>query len=94
MSVQTQTQREVFYTAKIREPNGHRAVFLEGLTSSMTVADLRAQAMSALRLSTEVDWNLRQDQSGRLLQDDQRLDEVAGSQTQITVTMQPDAGLG
>lgn len=94
MSVQTQAQREVFYTVQIREPNGHRSVFLEGLTSSMTVADLRAQAMSALRLSPDVDWNLRHVQSGRLLQDDQRLEEIAGSEPQIVVTMQPDAGLG
>jgi hypothetical protein len=50
--------------------------------------------MSELRLTDEVDWNVRHEQTGRLLQDDQRLGDFAQSNTQVTVTMQPDAGLG
>lgn len=50
--------------------------------------------MSELRLTKEVDWNVRQDRTGRLLHEEQRLEELAESDTQITLTMQPDAGLG
>lgn len=94
MSTQSQVKREVLYTVQVRDPNGHRSTFLEGLTSSTTVSAIRARAMSELRLTGEVDWNVRQDHTGRLLQEDQKLEEIADSETQITLTMQPDAGLG
>jgi hypothetical protein len=41
-----------------------------------------------------VDWNVRDEHSGRLLQEDQRLAELTNSDTQVTLRMQPDAGLG
>jgi hypothetical protein len=94
MSTQTTVEREVLYTVQVRDPNGHRVAFLEGLTSSTTVSEIRSRAMSELRLTGEVDWNVRQDHTGRLLQEGQRLEEIADSQTQVTLTMQPDAGLG
>jgi hypothetical protein len=94
MSTQSQVERDVLHTVQVRDPNGHRTVFLEGLKSSTAVSEIRARAMSELRLTPEVDWNVRQDSSGRLLQEDQRLGEIADFETQITLTMQPDAGLG
>jgi hypothetical protein len=94
MSTQVQEEREVLHTVQVRDPNGHRSVFLEGLTSSTSVSEIRARAMSELRLTKEVDWNVRQDRTGRLLHEEQRLEELAESDTQITLTMQPDAGLG
>jgi hypothetical protein len=94
MSTQRQLDREVLHTVQVRDPNGHRSVFLEGLTVSTTVSEIRARAMSELRLTAEVDWNVRQDRTGRLLQEDQLLGEITESDTQITLTMQPDAGLG
>lgn len=94
MSTQEQVDREVLHTVQVRDPNGHRSVFLEGLKSSATVAEIRARAMSELRLTEEVDWNVRHDQTGRLLQEDQRLAKLAESETQVTLTMKPDAGLG
>jgi hypothetical protein len=94
MSTQRQLDREVLHTVQVRDPNGHRSVFLEGLTASTTVSEIRARAMSELRLTAEVDWNVRQDRTGRLLQEDQLLGEITESDTQITLTMQPDAGLG
>ena len=94
MSTQSKVNRDVLHTVQVRDPNGHRTVFLEGLKPSATVAEIRARAMSELRLTEEVDWNVRQDVTGRLLQEDQRLAELAESEPQVTLTMQPDAGLG
>ena len=94
MTTQSKLARGELFTVQVREPSGHRSVFLEGLRSSATVAELRARAMSELRLTDEVDWNVRHEHTGRLLQDDQRLGDFAESNTQVTVTMQPDAGLG
>ena len=94
MSTQSQVDREVLRTVQVRDPNGHRTVFLEGITASTPVSEIRARAMSELLLTDEVDWNVREDRTGRLLQEDQRLGDFAASETQITLTMQPDAGLG
>jgi hypothetical protein len=96
MSTVEKTDRETLHTVLVRDPNGHRSVFLEGVKASDTIQGIRAQAMSALRLTEEVDWNVRDDSSGGLLHEDQRFEELlgrAGSQ-QVTLTMQPDAGLG
>ncbi len=94
MSTTTKTEHEVLHTIQVRDPNGHRIVFLEGLGASATMAEIQARAMSELRLTEEVEWNIRQDSTGRLLQEDQRLGALAGSEPQITLSMQPDAGLG
>lgn len=90
----TSAERDVFMTVEVRDPNGHRSVILEGLRASATVAEIRARAMSQLNLTEQVDWNVRQDRTGRLLQEDQRLKDLAGPETHVTLTMQPDAGLG
>jgi hypothetical protein len=94
MTTDIRSNRDVLRTVQVRDPNGHRSVFLEGLRPSATVAEIRARAASELRLTEEVDWNVRHDGSGRLLQEEQRLADFAGDETQVLLTMQPDAGLG
>jgi hypothetical protein len=88
------TGRDVFRTVEVFGPSGHRSVLIEGLRNTATVAEIRARAQSELRLDTEVPWNLRQDRTGRLLQDEQRLEEIAEPEGLVTLKMQPDAGLG
>ena len=88
------TRREVFSAVEVFGPSGHHSVVLEGLRRTATVAEIRARAQSELRLDTEVQWNVRQDRTGRLLQDDQRLEEFAEPEGLVTLKMQPDAGLG
>jgi hypothetical protein len=94
MSTQSKVERDVLYTVEVHDPNGQRTVFLEGLRSSTTVAEIRARAMSELRLTDQVDWNLRHDGTGRLLQESQHLGEFVDLAEQVVLTMQPDAGLG
>lgn len=94
MSTQSKVERDVLHTVRVRDPNGQRTVFLEGLRSTTTVAEIRARAMSELRLTDQVDWNLRHDGSGRLLRENQHLGDIGDLERQVTLTMQPDAGLG
>jgi hypothetical protein len=94
MSTQTQAGCKVLPTVQVRDPNGHKSVYYECLPASTTVSDIRARAKNELSLTDDVDWNVREDSKGRLLQDDQLLADIAGSEPQITLTMQPDAGLG
>ncbi len=81
-------------SAEIHEPNGQRSVVLENLSGSATTAELKARAQSELRLESDVDWNLRDNRTGRLLRDDQQLLDFAESKPRVELTMQPDAGLG
>lgn len=91
----TGTTIDTFLTIEVFDPNRHQSVLLEGLRSSATMAEVKARAMSELKLPSDVDWNLRHDRTARLLQDGQRLrDLMDDSRTEITLTMQPDAGLG
>ena len=90
-----ETRRDPQQTVIVRDPNGHRRVELRGLNASTTAAEIRARSIAALRLPSDVDWNLRQDETGRLLREEQRLREfVNDDQTQAELTMQPDAALG
>jgi hypothetical protein len=89
------TERDRFIPVRVQDPNGHRAVVLEGLRASATVTEIRARAIAALKLPEDgLDWSVRQDRTGRLLREEQRLGEFAGEQTQVDLTMQPDASLG
>ena len=87
-------QEKILRTVEVRDPTGHRSVLLEGLQRSATVAEIRARAQSQLRLPPDVIWNLRDEGTGRLLHDDQRLGEFANGEPQIELRLQPDAGLG
>ncbi len=87
--------RDVYRTVEVRDPSGHNSVILEGLSSSATIAEVRSRAQSELRLPSEVPWNLRDDRTGRLLHDSQRLNDFIGEDsTMVELTMQPDASLG
>jgi hypothetical protein len=93
----TQTVSDTFVTVEVFDPNRHKSVLLEGLRSSATIAEVKARAIAALKLpsETEIGWNVRHDQTSRLLQEAERLGEVIDDRrTQVTLTMQPDAGLG
>jgi len=93
--VRETTERDPFVAVRVRDPNGHRSVVLEGLRSSASVTEIRARAIAALNLPAEgLDWNVRQDRTGRLLREDQRLSDLATKDTQVELTMQPDASLG
>jgi hypothetical protein len=93
MSSATVTDR--FVTVEVFDPNRHKSVLLEGLRASASLAEVKARAMAGLHLESTVDWNVRHDQSARLLHDDQRLgDLIDDNRTQLSLTMQPDAGLG
>lgn len=83
----------VFQTVEVFDPDGHRSVLLEGLKPSSTVAEIQARAMSGLKLSGVHPWNLRDESTGRLLLEQQRLADIS-SETHVTFAMQPDAGLG
>ena len=92
---QETTQRDPFMTVKVWDPNHHRSVVLEGLRASAAVPEIRARAVAALRLQPNIDWNIRQDRTGRLLREEQQMRELAdGSVPQAELTMQPDATLG
>ena len=94
-SIARETERDPFMTVTVRDPNGHRSIVLEGLRASATAAEIRARAIAALHLPPYVDWNLRQDRTGRLLREEQRLREfVDTDHPQAELTMQPDAALG
>jgi hypothetical protein len=89
------TERDPFKPVRVRDPNGHRSVVLEGLRASATVPEIRARAIAALHLPPDVDWNIRQDRTGRLLREEQRLGEIVEKDDpQAELTMQPDASLG
>jgi hypothetical protein len=91
----TRTVDDTFVTVEVFDPNRHKSVLLEGLRSSATMAEVKARALAGLKLESGVEWNLRHDQTARLLQEEQRLGELTGDRgTQLSLTMQPDAGLG
>ena len=74
---------------------GGRDVLLEGVRPSATVNEVVAMAMSELRLPPNVDWNLRDDATSRLLPEQQPIGDIAQQASpHVKVTMQPDAGLG
>jgi hypothetical protein len=90
----TAVDRDIFMTVEVHDPHGHRSVLLEGMRSATTVAEILARAMSELRVTGDVEWNLRHESSGRLLQMEQRLGEFAVADELVSLKMQPDAGLG
>ena len=91
----TSRGRDIFESVEVRDPSGQRRAVLGPLSSSTTMAEVRARALSQLRLPEQVDWNLRCECTGRLLNDQQRLDNLTvDDHTQVTLTLQPDASLG
>lgn len=95
-SLGTAVDRDVFMTVEVYDPHGHRSVLLEGMRSTTPVSEILARALSELRVTSEdgVEWNLRHERTGRLLQTEQRLGEFANPDELVSLKMQPDAGLG
>jgi hypothetical protein len=94
MSTQTSAP-PVGLTVEVSDPNGQQQVLLEGVRPSATVNEVVAMAMSELRLPPNVDWNLRDDATSRLLPEQQPIGDIATQASpHVKVTMQPDAGLG
>ena len=95
MSQVTRPSTGVFKTVEVNGPNGRQSVLLEGLRASATAAEIKHRAHAELSLDDDVDWNLRDNRTGRLLLDDQRLSEFSDeSSPHVELTMQPDAALG
>jgi hypothetical protein len=95
MSTAIAREQDTFLTVEIKDPHGHHSVLLEGLRTSATMAEVRARAQAELRLPSDIDWNLRHDRTGRLLQETQRLGEFTEQGSpHIEFTLQPDASLG
>ncbi len=87
--------REVFATVEVRDPSGQRRAALGPLPRSTTMAEIRTRAQCALRVQEGTDWNLRCESSGRLLNDQQRLESLeAADQLHYVLALQPDASLG
>ena len=86
---------DVYKTVEVKGPNGQATVLLEGLRTTSTVLEIKERARAALELHDDVEWKLRDNVTGRLLQDDQKLAEFSDEASpHIQVTMQPDAALG
>jgi hypothetical protein len=92
----TSRGRDLFDSVEVRDPSGQRRAVLGPLSSSTTVAEVRTRALSQLRLPEQVEWNLRCERTGRLLNDQQRLDNVMtlDDRTLVKFSLQPDASLG
>ena len=87
--------REVFANVDVRDPSGQRCAVLGPLPRSTTMAEIRTRAQSALRVQDGTDWNLRCESTGRLLNDQQRLDSLHGAdELHYVLALQPDASLG
>lgn len=82
-------------TVEVNDPTGQQQVLLEGVRPSATVNEIVAMALSEMQLPPNIDWDLRDESSSRLLPEKQQLGDVAGQQSpHVRVTMQPNAGLG
>jgi hypothetical protein len=87
--------REVFATVEVRDPSGQRRAALGPLPRSTTMAEIRGRAQCALHVQLGSDYNLRCESTGRLLNDQQRLDSLqAADQLHYVLALQPDAALG
>jgi len=81
-------------TVTVSEPGGQEEVSLS-VSTSTRVRDVAAMAVSSLGLPADVDWDVRDDVSSRLLSEDQEMGDIAKDRREeVRVTMQPDAGLG
>jgi hypothetical protein len=95
MASSTSLEQDILMTVEVYDPDRQTSVLLEGVRRSATAGEIRTRALNELLLPADVDWNLRDERTGRLLQEKQRLEEFApiGS-PHVELTMQPDAGLG
>lgn len=82
-------------TVEVNDPTGQQQVVLEGVRPTATAGEVMARAASEMQLPPNIDWDLRDEDSSRLLNEKQSVGEVASEQSpHVRVTMQPNAGLG
>jgi hypothetical protein len=82
-------------TVEVNDPIGHQQVKLEGIRPTVTVKEIVAMAVSEMQLPPNIDWDLRDDNSSRLLPEQQQVGKVARQESpHVRATMQPNAGLG
>ena len=95
MSLTSQIMTDRFITVEVHDPDGQGSVLLEGLRASTYLTEVKNRACVELGLPHDVEWNTRENRTGRLLHDEQQLSQLVDeSQTHIDLTMQPDASLG
>jgi hypothetical protein len=79
---------------EVSDATGQETVLLENLPGTSTVAQVVAMASTALKLPPNIVWDLRHEESSRLLSPETTIGEVAGdTETRVRATLQPDAGL-
>lgn len=86
--------RSTHLSVEVSDPTGQEQVLLENLPATSTVAQVLAMAATELKLPPNILWDLRHDDTSRLLSPDATIGEVAGDTVpHVRATVQPDAGL-
>lgn len=81
-------------TVEVSDPTGQEQVLLEGIRPTATVREVLAMAIADLKLPPNIVWDLRDDETSRLLGPDLPIGEFAAETApHVRATMQPDAGL-
>ena len=81
-------------SVEVSDPTQQEQVLLENLPASSTVSQILAMATAELKLPPNIVWDLRHDDSSRLLSPDMTIGDVAGeTDSHVRATLQPDAGL-
>ena len=79
---------------EVSDATGQETVLLENLPGTSTVAQVVAMASMALKLPPNIVWDLRHDESSRLLSPEVFFfNDAATTETRVRATLQPDAGL-
>ena len=82
-------------TVEVNDPTGQQQVVLDGVRPTATSKEIVAMALSKMQLPPNIDWDLRDESSSRLLPEKQQFGDVAKQESpHVRVTMQPNAGLG
>lgn len=86
---------EGLLTVEVNDPTGQQQVLLEGVRPTITASEIVAMSLSEMHLPPNIDWDLRDEASSRLLPEKEQIGDVAGETSpHVRVTMQPNAGLG
>jgi len=79
---------------EVSDPTGHQQVLLQGIAATTTAQEVTMMAIASMQLPPNVQWDIRDEGSSRLLSEDQPIGEVARETApHVRVQLQPDAGL-
>jgi len=82
-------------TVEVNDPFGQHQLVLEGVRPTVTANEILAMAMSEMQLPPNIDWDLRDESTSRLLNEKQPMGDLVGEEApHVRLTMQPNAGLG